>query len=538
MHSVIVQKTYLKNILQNNMNKQKPKSASTRTRQQTSQNSRAKSSSTKRAPKKTGTSRKRNQPKAASTGNKSRTVRSKKHNTNAASARKQETTRSPSVATLLKKEKKTPANKKKGLSRLPVHFKLSRKKVTILFSDIEDSTRYWDAHGDVQGRLMVDHHNRLLFPIIKKYNGRIIKTIGDAIMASFKKPGNAVKAAMAMQQVLERERRHYKRSILKVRIGIHTGRAIIEQQDVFGDMVNVAARVEGCAKGSEILVSSATASHCRKKEFYLQRRARVRVKGKKTGVSLYECHWKKAPSLIDDLQYNPYAPVLRKQKIMLIFHTLATLGILHFLGFRYLRYVLGDMDSVGVFFTSTLNVLNRPVIFIFGIVLATLAVYLAIDMNKVVPKNILKILKGGFGFCVAFMCFYLPAHFIDLPWERLWNKPLITSKNLFVKVQKNGTNIRRRPTIRSQVIASATTGSIYLLTRVERGPKLVWNQILLGKNKHGWLARVIPPKIGVPPKRLTLTEKFRYRYLDLYALILGIIGFLWNFFRFRLYPAL
>ncbi|MBN1997490.1 hypothetical protein JW935_08065 [candidate division KSB1 bacterium] len=519
------------------MNKQKTNSDTHRTPKSSPQNRRPKANESSASPRRQ--SRKHNRKRTLPAPQKVKSVKKTPNVTSTGNVNQErQVMRSPSVSSLLQSDKPAPSSKKKGFYRLPIHFKLSRKKVSILFSDIEDSTRYWDAHGDVQGRLMVDHHNRLLFPIIKKYRGRIIKTIGDAIMASFKKPGNAVKAAIAMQQVLERERRHYKRSILKVRIGIHTGHAIVEQQDVFGDMVNVAARVEGCAKGSEILVSSATASYCRTKEYYLQHRERVNVKGKKSSVSLYECNWEKSPSLIDDLQYNPYAPILRKQKIMLIFHTLATLGILHFLGFRYVRYILGDLDSVGTFFTSTLNFLNRPVVSIFGIILTTLAIYLAIDMNKVVPKNILKILNGGFGFCIAFLCFYLPSHYIDLPWNRLWNQPLIESKNLFVRVQKKDTNIRERPTTDAPVIKSATAGSIYLLVKVEDGPKMVWNQILLGKGKYGWLARVIPPKIGVPAKRLSLTDKFYYRFRDLYALIVGIFGFLWNFLRFRLYPAL
>ena len=66
--------------------------------------------------------------------------------------------------------------------------KRSRKIVTILFTDIEGSTLYWERHGDIKGRLMVDRHNRMLFPVVKRFHGKVIKTIGDAIMASFKNP--------------------------------------------------------------------------------------------------------------------------------------------------------------------------------------------------------------------------------------------------------------------------------------------------------------------------------------------------------------
>ena len=77
------------------------------------------------------------------------------------------------------------------------HIRSSRKHVTILFSDIEESTTYWDKYGDIEGRLMVDRHNRLMFPIIQKFRGRIIKTIGDSIMASFMVAGFAARPVSA-----------------------------------------------------------------------------------------------------------------------------------------------------------------------------------------------------------------------------------------------------------------------------------------------------------------------------------------------------
>ena len=119
----------------------------------------------------------------------------------------------------------------------------SRKPVTIPFTDVEGSTRYWDSLGDTRGRLMIDLHNRLIYPVIKRHRGRIVKTIGDSIMASFKSPENAMRASIGIQQILDRRRKEDKRFRLKVRIGIHTGKALVEHKDIFGDMVNVAARV-------------------------------------------------------------------------------------------------------------------------------------------------------------------------------------------------------------------------------------------------------------------------------------------------------
>ena len=104
---------------------------------------------------------------------------------------------------------------------------------------------------------MVDRHNRLLFPMVQKFKGRIIKTIGDSIMAAFSKPEHALKAAVAMQQTMAMERQGDDTFNICIRIGIHTGDAIVEKEDVYGDIVNVAARVEKISKGDEILVSQA-----------------------------------------------------------------------------------------------------------------------------------------------------------------------------------------------------------------------------------------------------------------------------------------
>ena len=132
------------------------------------------------------------------------------------------------------------------------HINSSKQHVTILFTDIEDSSKYWDKFGDVQGRLMVDRHNRLLFPMVHKFKGRIIKTIGDSIMAAFAKPEQAMKAAIAMQQTMASERQGDVTFDVRIRIGIHTGEAIVEKEDIYGDIVNVAARVESVGKGNAL----------------------------------------------------------------------------------------------------------------------------------------------------------------------------------------------------------------------------------------------------------------------------------------------
>ena len=83
-----------------------------------------------------------------------------------------------------------------GLRR---HIRKSTKPVTILLTDIEGSTEYFEKHGDIEGRLMVDQHNRLVFPVIARFRGKIIKTTGDGVMASFRVAGTTASTTRSLR---------------------------------------------------------------------------------------------------------------------------------------------------------------------------------------------------------------------------------------------------------------------------------------------------------------------------------------------------
>ena len=240
------------------------------------------------------------------------------------------------------------------------HIRSLKKHVTILFTDIEDSTKYWDKFGDVQGRLMVDRHNRLLFPIVGKFKGRIIKTIGDSIMAAFAKPEYAIKAAIAMQQTMSLERQGDDTFNIRIRIGIHTGDAIVEKEDVYGDIVNVAARVEKISKGNEILVSQTTVAYIDDEyAFIFKRKGWFVPKGKRKKYNVYSCDWKNHPLLIDQLIKSSYLPVSKRQKLELGFFLAATFGVLYFIYLKYLRYLVSDSEKVALLYLNIKNLVEN-----------------------------------------------------------------------------------------------------------------------------------------------------------------------------------
>jgi class 3 adenylate cyclase len=413
----------------------------------------------------------------------------------------------------------------------------SRKPVTILFTDVEGSTRYWDSLGDTRGRLMIDLHNRLIYPVIKRHHGRVVKTIGDAIMASFKSPENALKASIGIQQILDRRRIEDKSFRLKVRIGIHTGKALVEHKDIFGDMVNVAARVVDYGKGNEICVSGGTASHLSKKTFGLIRKGTFVPKGKRRAVTIYRLRWKKHPSLIDGMKEGVFLPVLMRQKFEVLVYSLASLGILSFLFLKYLRYVLADSESLSLLFLNPRLILDLHIAVPIGLGALAVAALLLLIRLKTIPHVALGLLKGGFGFAIGFLLFFVLTHYFQLEIGSGWNEKLYQSRNLFVEVKKDGTGVHKRPSTTAPIIRRVNKRDILLLADVAEREGMEWNKVLVGKRKYGWIPRVVPARFGVPEKRITIADKFSLRNRDLYALIAGLLGFIWGALSFRIRPA-
>lgn len=177
--------------------------------------------------------------------------------------------------------------------RLEDRLKEHSREVSVMFTDIKGSTSFFESYGDIEGRQMVQRHNDMLFPIIEQHNGTIIKTIGDAIMATFEKPAEGICAAIQMQKELhEHNDDKSEREKIGVRIGLNTGLGIVEQKDVFGDVVNLAARVESQADAGEILVSEDTYKKVRTHDSIICRFYRqIKLKGKEVPVKVYRVIW-------------------------------------------------------------------------------------------------------------------------------------------------------------------------------------------------------------------------------------------------------
>jgi len=130
--------------------------------------------------------------------------------------------------------------------------------VTLLFSDIEDSTALNDRLGDKAWVRVLAAHDALVRAMVDKRRGRVVKSAGDGFMVAFRDPVSAVLAARGIQRSLARTLDPRLRlTPVRVRIGVHTGTAISRDGDYFGRNVAMAARVAGLADGGEVLVTEA-----------------------------------------------------------------------------------------------------------------------------------------------------------------------------------------------------------------------------------------------------------------------------------------
>ena len=128
---------------------------------------------------------------------------------------------------------------------------------TILFADVVDSTGITEALGNVASRSYIAEILDELGTITASVGGTVIKTIGDEIMSAFESPMDGIAAAVDMQRALS-ARPPINGIHSRIRIGLHCGPVLLEKGDVFGDVVNVSARIAGLAAAEQVLTTGST----------------------------------------------------------------------------------------------------------------------------------------------------------------------------------------------------------------------------------------------------------------------------------------
>ena len=166
-------------------------------------------------------------------------------------------------------------------------------QLSILFADISGSTALYDKLGNERALQLITRTLDILILEMAKHQGTLIKTIGDEIMCTFPDVATAVIAAQAMQFALEGQS-HANGHQIYVRIGIHYGDVIQESGDVFGDAVNVAARVAAITRARQILTTQAVVDMLPQELRHSARPVmRAELRGKETALNVFQIIWEK-----------------------------------------------------------------------------------------------------------------------------------------------------------------------------------------------------------------------------------------------------
>jgi len=136
--------------------------------------------------------------------------------------------------------------------------KHTQKNLTVMFTDISGFTRHTETISRDALMERLETHNALLMPIVAHFDGRLIKTIGDAFLITFESPTNAIQCGMLMQHRLrEFNEGKPEPDQIHIKISVNAGEVAVTEHDVFGDPVNVAAKIEKATLPDEIYFTEA-----------------------------------------------------------------------------------------------------------------------------------------------------------------------------------------------------------------------------------------------------------------------------------------
>ncbi len=194
--------------------------------------------------------------------------------------------------------------------------------LAILFADIARSTQIYETLGDKTAKNLIDACISVLSEVTVKYQGTVIKTIGDEIMCTFPTANDAVEAAVKMHQSLEDmpfpEKPDY--SSPNIYVGFQFGPAIKEGGDIFGDAVNVAARMVALAKQRQIITTEGTVMLLSKEQqSFVRCIDKTTVKGKSGVLRIYEVIWE-AHDVTVMPTHKPEIPTIRSH-LELTYHS-------------------------------------------------------------------------------------------------------------------------------------------------------------------------------------------------------------------------
>ena len=191
----------------------------------------------------------------------------------------------------------------------------STETKAVVFADLGDSARLYEQLGDLRAHQVAIGYLDQLEAVVREFGGETIKHIGDEVMCAFPNADDAVAAACKMQEQVTASANEMG---LTIHIGVHWGPVLLEDGDVFGDAVNLAARIVGLAHARQILTTRATVEmlgpKLRGSTRLIDRR---HVKGKQADVEVYEVVWEHSGNRTEFRRISPERPHVAELRIIM-----------------------------------------------------------------------------------------------------------------------------------------------------------------------------------------------------------------------------
>ncbi|MDC1286851.1 adenylate/guanylate cyclase domain-containing protein [Gammaproteobacteria bacterium] len=186
----------------------------------------------------------------------------------------------------------------------------------VMFADVAGSTAMYENMGDDLARERISKALNALISISQRHAGQLVKTIGDEILVYFIDADNAILAAKSIQESMEDDRSPETIGV-SIRIGMQYGSTILENDDIFGDTVNVAARVAGMAKARQILCTQEIAFMVKRPELSNNMRPfdRLRIKGKNEQLDVYLFAWEEESDMTNMATASSFTNPSRNEQL-------------------------------------------------------------------------------------------------------------------------------------------------------------------------------------------------------------------------------
>jgi len=157
-----------------------------------------------------------------------------------------------------------------------------------MFLDIVNYTRKTSRLNHEGLNKLHEIFDSICLPIFNRYNGNVIKKIGDAFLVTFKSTTDSLNCAIRLQETYQEYNKKFRKFPIHIRIAIHHGEVLLRKNDVYGDAVNITSRIEGLTKPKDIVFSETVLKNIKRNEFPIRYIGAHKLKGVSLPMRLFK----------------------------------------------------------------------------------------------------------------------------------------------------------------------------------------------------------------------------------------------------------